>query len=212
MHHWSDSNRSFSPMELFPSALFLTLVLCFVYPLPARALGGWRKLARYSNGGGYFTDAYSRLLFGTSDLSEGRQITFQIDLVGYSVGAMEFDYSCSTSSMRDFQFESVIPTPRDGMRRFDSSSNFIIQKYKKIAATYYCENFSKLLMPDYQLDNGKQFFSPRIEIQSSGGDSQRFSLQERMTCLGARALKDLLNGYPAYFCVDIYRAKGWLSY
>ena len=125
---------------------------------------------------------------------------------------MEFDYSCSTNSIRGFQFESVIPTPRDGVRRFDGSSDIIIQEYKKIAAIYYCDNFSSLLMPDYQLDNGKQFYSPRIEMQSSDGDSQRFSTQELMTCLGARAMKDLLDGYPAYFCVDIYRSKGWLSH
>ena len=40
---------------------------------------------------------------------------------------------------------------------------------------------------------------------------QEFPEQELLTCLGARAMKDLIDGNPAAFCLHIYKSKGWLK-
>ena len=40
---------------------------------------------------------------------------------------------------------------------------------------------------------------------------QEFPEHELHTCLGARAMKDLIDGYPANFCLHIYKSKGWLK-
>ena len=40
---------------------------------------------------------------------------------------------------------------------------------------------------------------------------QEFPEHELHTCLGARAMKDLIDGHPADFCLHIYKSKGWLE-
>ena len=144
--------------------LLLAVAIYFFSPFAVKASGTWRRLGRFNNGI-YFTDIYSRLLRGSHSLSEGRHITFQINLVGHSVGAMEFDYSCSPNSLKGFWYERIIPMPTDGGRIPADPSDIKFQKYKKIAASYYC-NFSSLLDPypvDEQWGFGKQLYSPRLE-------------------------------------------------
>ena len=207
------SRPVFGVLRCYP-VLLLAVAIYFFSPFAAKASGIWRRLGRFNNGV-YFTDIYSRLLRGSHSLSEGRHITFQINLVGHSVGAMEFDYSCSPNSLHDFLFERVIPIPTDGSRRFDTYATRKFQEYKKIAATYYCDNFSSLLVPypvDEQWGFGKQLYSPRLESKGVNEDSQFFAPQDLATCLGTRAMKDLIDGYPAKFCNEIYKSKGWLSY
>ena len=200
-------------MMRFHPILFLTVAICFFSPLAVEASGIWRKLGRFNDSHVYFTDIYSRLLRGSYDMSEGRSITFQIVLFGKSPGAMEFDYSCSPNSLKGFWYERIIPMPTSGGRTPADPSDIKFQKYKKIAASYYCDNFSSLLISDrVSLDNGNQIYSPRLESKQRDKDTQTFTPQKLMTCLGARAMKDLINGNPAYFCVDVYRSKGWLSY
>ena len=53
-------------------------------------------------------------------------------------------------------------------------------------------------------------FKDKAEAMHSAEEKQ-FPVHELRTCLGARAMKDLIDGHPASFCLHIYRTKGWLK-
>ena len=176
------------------SLIFITFSLAVS---SAMASGDWRWVGKYNNNEVYFTDLYSRLIRGSSSISEGRMITFQIKLVGYAVGAMEFDYSCASNQ---FLFKRVIPIPGSGLRRFDENSKEHFASHSDVAANYYCDHFSTLPVVS-SAANGDLFYeNPNV-----------FAEKTSRACLGARAMKDLIDGYPARFCIQIYRENGWIK-
>ena len=52
-------------------------------------------------------------------------------------------------------------------------------------------------------------FSPFTANAEEKGTNYHDELTAK-SCMGARALIDLQSGYPAWFCEDFYREKGWL--
>ena len=163
----------------------------------AMAIDDWRQIGRYQNNGVYSTELHSRLVRGSSSLSEGRRISFQIKLVGYSVGAMEFDYSCASDRVL---FKRVIPIPGSGLHRFDDNSKEQFASHAAKAANYYCDNFSALPVISSAASGNLLYENPNI-----------FAEEALNTCLGARAMKDLIDGYPARFCIQTYREKGLIN-
>lgn len=177
----------------------LPLILIY-FPLAissATASGDWRWVGKYYNNEVYFTDLYTRLIKGSSSISEGRMISFQIKLVGYSVGAMEFDYSCASDQVL---FKRVIPIPGSGLRRFDDNSKDQFASHAATAANYYCDNFSTLPVISSAASGDLLYENPNV-----------FAEEALKTCLGARAMKDLIDGIPAKFCIQIYRKKGFIN-
>ena len=83
-----------------------------------------------------------------------------------------------------------------------SSSLFKIPSNKEIASEHLAANDKTEL----------QIISNKFKDEAKpkhAAEEGVLPTQELRTCLGARAMKDLIDGQPAKFCLHIYRAKGW---
>jgi len=69
--------------------------------------------------------------------TESKEVSFELNIVGKTVGAMEFMVICKN---KYFIWEAKIPTPYTGIRVFHETNMPFMQKAKRVAANKYCRH------------------------------------------------------------------------
>ena len=100
-----------------------------------------------------------------------------------------------------------------------SGVNFLVPVFSRFFAEYLakCMIYSSsfvFLVASSAVASESVRLGEKLALKEEGVSvcfSKMYCQLELQSCLAARAMKDLLDGHPVYFCRPLYDSKGWLE-